>query len=242
MAWQVLIEQNILHFPVNVSALCISYNCILLSYDRAHDILVRYGLLDNCKNNDGFALRMRGRIFIFYNNKCSPGRIRFTVAHELGHVLLGHLNIYRNSPTIRNREPSPYDNPFEQQANVFASRLLAPACIIDKLNMHRPEQLMTFFGISHQSAEYRLLRMEIVQNRKKFGVNFRTHFLEKQVVNQLRPFVKWAKKLEDHQSFAQFQIVRDGRINHWRTCDRAGAPSRTFFTGFDQCRNYLFEF
>lgn len=211
LAWQVLLEQNILHLPVNMTSLCLNYGCVPLSYNRAQDIIKRYGFSKNCEDNDGFALRMKGRVFIFYNDACTRGRIRFTLAHELGHVLLGHLNGNRKV-TTRNREPSVKDSFIEQQANVFASRLLAPACVIDKLNLYRPDQLMSLFGISHQSAEYRLLRMEIVQNRKKFGADFATHRLEKGVLRQLRPFIRWAQSREEHQRFEHFHIVRQNRI------------------------------
>ena len=139
------------------------------------------------------------------------GRIRFTLAHELGHVLLGHLNGYRKV-TAKNIEPSKNDCTIEQMANVFASRLLAPACVIDALRLHRPDQLRSLFGISHLSSEYRLLRMEIVENRKKFGNPFEAHHLEKSVLRQFKPFIRWAKSRESHQRFEPFHIIRDGRI------------------------------
>jgi len=211
MAWQVLIEQKVLHLPVNMTSLCLNYCCTPISYTRAHDIIRRYGFEKNCVDNDGFALRMKERVFIFYNDKCNLGRIRFTLAHELGHVLLGHLNGNRKV-TARNREPSIHDCSLEQMANVFASRLLAPACIIDALGLYRPDQLMNLFGISHQSSEYRLLRMEIVENRKKFGNPFERHRLEKDVLRQFKPFIRWAKSREPHQRFEHFHIIRDGKI------------------------------
>ena len=211
MAWQILIEQKILYLPVNMSSLCLNYGCIPVSYKRAADIIKRYGFEKNCEGNDGFALRMKERIFIFYNDECPLGRIRFTIAHELGHYLLGHLNGNRKT-TTQNREPSLHDTALEQMANVFASRLLAPACIIDALKLHQPEQLMSLFGLSHQSSEYRLLRMEIVQNRKKFGNPFESHRLEKAVLRQFKPFIRWAKSRESHQRFEHFHIIRDGKI------------------------------
>lgn len=54
--------------------------------------------------------------------------------------------------------------------------------------------------------------MEIVQNRKKFGNPFETHRLEKGVLRQFRPFIRWAKGREEHQHFEHFHIVRDGKI------------------------------
>ena len=214
MAWQVLIEQKVLHLPVNMSQLCLNYESYPLTYDRASDILDRYGLLRNCKDNDGFALHMKERFFVFYNNKCTPGRIRFTLAHELGHILLGHLFYEENGLhyTLKNREPTPTDSPIEHQANIFASRLLAPACILDTLNIRYPDELMTLCGLSRQSAEFRLARMTVLRDRKKDGLRFHQHFLERQVLHQFRPFIRWARDREVHQSFQQFHIVRKDHV------------------------------
>ena len=151
IAWRVLIEQKIMHLPVNVSSLCLRYESYPLTYDRAEQILKRYGLARNCKGNDGFALRMKERIFIFYNNRCPAGRIRFTLAHELGHVLLGH---------VQERFPAARDEAAEQQANIFASRLLAPACVLRALEVETPEALMTLCGLSRKAAEVRLVHTE----------------------------------------------------------------------------------
>ena len=203
IAWRVLIEQKIMHLPVNVSSLCLRYESYPLTYDRAEQILKRYGLARNCKGNDGFALRMKERIFIFYNNRCPAGRIRFTLAHELGHVLLGH---------VQERFPAARDEAAEQQANIFASRLLAPACVLRALEVETPEALMTLCGLSRKAAEVRLERMRILRAREACGVRYRQHELERQVLRQFTPFIDWAREREPHQSFAQFQIVREGCV------------------------------
>ncbi len=50
--------------------------------------------------------------------------ICLSLAHELGHCLM------HNGNGLYNHEPSETDNPIEQEANVFASRILAPACVL----------------------------------------------------------------------------------------------------------------
>jgi Zn-dependent peptidase ImmA (M78 family) len=52
-------------------------------------------------------------------------RQRFTVAHELGHILLGHNN--RSRVIDYNSKDTN-----EQQANIFASELLAPLQMLKK--------------------------------------------------------------------------------------------------------------
>ena len=56
---------------------------------------------------------------IFYNKSSATVRQRFTVAHELGHILMEHLPYIGNSKQISNKSR-------EQEANAFASCLLIP--------------------------------------------------------------------------------------------------------------------
>lgn len=51
---------------------------------------------------------------------------RYSIAHEIGHILLGHNhteNITRNN---------------EDETERFAINLLAPACVLRGLNLHTP--------------------------------------------------------------------------------------------------------
>ena len=42
--------------------------------------------------DDGFTIKKRCKFFIFLNDKKPKNRIRFTIAHELGHIKNGHLD------------------------------------------------------------------------------------------------------------------------------------------------------
>lgn len=75
--------------------------------------------------DDGFCVQDK---IIGYNSLNSEHRNRFTVAHELGHILLGHnttdgqrfkINFYSKDPN-------------EVNANTFAAELLVPATMLKK--------------------------------------------------------------------------------------------------------------
>ena len=120
LAWQIILDEGICSLPVNVGKLC-----------RSLGISVRQYAGED--GSDGRSLIVDGRPLILVSQNKPVPRQRFTAAHELGHVLLGHVE---EGSRLVNREPSPGDNPLEREANVFASRLLAPG--LCALGLRRP--------------------------------------------------------------------------------------------------------
>lgn len=169
LAWRVLINERVTELPVMVSKLC-----------RNMGIQVRY--YSPTDENDGYSTIVGDRAWIFVSERSMPERQRFTCAHELGHILLGHVGRYK----LVNREPTRGDNPIEQAANVFASRLLAPACVLWALNVRTPEEIAALCQISHQAAAFRAERMAILYERGKFL----SSPLERQVHDQFREFIQ----------------------------------------------------
>jgi Zn-dependent peptidase ImmA (M78 family) len=174
LAWNVLIEEKIQQLPVSVGQIC-----------KNRGIQVRYYTPKD--ENDGFSTIIKGEPWIFVSDQVSPERQRFTAAHELGHILLGHVGQYE----LVNREPAKMDNPIEHAANVFASRLLAPACVLWALNAHTPEEIAKLCQISRQAAAYRAERMKILYDRNRFLYSP----LERKVYAQFQNFIE-AKRLE----------------------------------------------
>ena len=80
----------------------------------------------------------------------------------------------------------------ENEANSFALRLLAPACVLWGLDLHEPRQIATICDISLQTAEIRAKRMKILYKRNKFL----SSPLEKQVYENFKEFIK---KRNPHQ-------------------------------------------
>lgn len=173
LAWQVLINENVTDLPVKIGALCKNMG-IDLRYFTPTD------------GNDGKSTIVDGQAVILVSNRCSAGRQRFTAAHELGHILLGHVGAYQ----LVNREPSPRDNPIEQAANVFASRILAPACVLWALDARTPEQIAELCQISYQAASFRAERMALLYERNKFL----TSPLEQEVYRQFERFIRRKKR------------------------------------------------
>lgn len=172
LAWRILLQEGVTELPVKITALC-----------KQMGIQVSY--FDPVDDSDGYSTIFLGKPRVFVSRNCSPERQRFTIAHELGHILLGHVGEYE----LVNREPSPGDNPIEHEANVFASRLLAPACVLWALDAYTAEDIARICRISSQSAAFRAERMEKLKKRGKFL----TLPLERKLYEQFHNYIQRKK-------------------------------------------------
>lgn len=169
LAWKILLQENVTELPVKVGDLCRQMGIKIAYYDFPDD-------------DDGKSTIIDGQPWILIAKGKPVQRQRFTCAHELGHILLGHTGKYK----LVNREPSRGDNPIEQEANVFASRLLAPACVLWALKIRTAEEISVLCDISHQAAEFRAARMQELYQRNKFL----TLPLEQAVYEQFSNFIR----------------------------------------------------
>lgn len=98
-----------------------------------------------------------------YNSGEISYRSRFTMAHELGHVLLSHVN----ANTHRKRDkafPAYTYDPDEVAANSFAAELLMPEVMVRELFpvASSLRQLAEAFGVSTMAMSYRLRNLGLV--------------------------------------------------------------------------------
>lgn len=93
------------------------------------------------------------RYIILYNDKVDNyGRIRWTIAHELGHFILKHNELSARTIVARNSLSDEEYEIFEKEANCFARTLLAPPGVITSLGIEDPTMLSELCGISFEAA------------------------------------------------------------------------------------------
>lgn len=76
-------------------------------------------------------------------------------------------------------------NEAEQEANVFARDLLAPACVLHELHLSSAKEISRVCNISMQSATIRAERMKELEKRNAFYL----HPLEREVRKQFEKFI-----------------------------------------------------
>lgn len=126
-------------------------------------------------SESGFCLRQDGHNIIGVNSNHHQNRRRFTVAHEVGHLLLHQGRALTVDKVVRIRyrnEVSSMATDLEEiQANAFAAALLMPESHVrhevpQLLNAGNSEAsiveiLSSRYGVSTQAMSYRLLNLGI---------------------------------------------------------------------------------
>lgn len=92
------------------------------------------------------------RISVYKAACAKKPRALFTVAHELGHLALGHRRTFNTSRSTRIKV---YEDS-EWQANSFAGAFLMPLSLVKFHNVTNHHDMRTTFGVSTQAAKTRL--------------------------------------------------------------------------------------
>lgn len=143
------------NLPVNVDAIA-----------QRLGIEVRYENLESGLN--GYVNFVDGTPVIHVNADDARVRQRFTIAHEIGHFVLGHVR-ENGRPMLRDTraEYSMDSLPHERAANKFAASLLMPAeavrFVIGQGYGSTLSQLTNMFGVSREAMQFRARNLGIIQ-------------------------------------------------------------------------------
>ena len=185
-AREFIIKNSVSSLPVNLEKLCLNNNWVLISYIE----LKKYGNIDNnILNNDwGLTIITNDFYLILFDDKISEGAKRFTIAHEIGHIVLNHKDKVINEK-LR-----------ETQASMFAARLLMPMCVLYECKVKNPEEIQKMCLVSITSASYRFKRLQLLKQRNKFYSDKN----EVLVYRLFKPFIKKYNKKNKISVFKKF--------------------------------------
>ena len=157
---------------------------------------------------------------IYYNDvdksKMSSNRYRWNIAHELGHVALGHHKKYKESRIFRNEISNELYSKIEEEANMFAAYILVPHIVISCVTDKKHVDIKTLCKVSG-AASYR--RNEEIQ---AWG---RRNRAEPYDCELLGFFSRYVEK-NAYSKFAKEWL------NRHRTCQKCSALVEHRFTSF----------
>ncbi len=101
----------------------------------------------------------QGQYIVVYDDTLrNAGRIRWTIAHEIAHIVLGHLIDFEETMLSRGGLTSEEYKILEKEADIFAAELLAPVTVLKALNQtndFHPDFIMNICDLSFQAAKFR---------------------------------------------------------------------------------------
>ncbi len=173
-AWEFLIKNDIKTYPLDLRLIAANNDWNICSYSKYCQI-ARINMDTLIKlHNSGFTKIIDNSIYIFYNQN-NPRQVnRFTICHEIGHIVLKHL--YKGDK-------------LEKEANMFASRILMPMILIKELDITTPKELANLCDVSIEAATYRLKRFNEISGRERFYTNP----LEIKVYNLLKDYINFKR-------------------------------------------------
>ena len=169
-SWRCLIDCHISTLPVKPVRIARQYG--LICKDSAR-------LLQEIETGK-IVRRRSGEIQILLRPDLPAPEKRFTVMHELGHYLLGHLG---DEPLSRSY--STITQPEEYAAERFAVGVLMPACVLWGIQTFDAETIARLCNVSPEAAQRRSERLRLLRKRGKFL----TSPLEQQVFQQFKDFI-----------------------------------------------------
>lgn len=175
-AWQCLLDHKVCELPVSLKAIARGANIKLVNNSTVN-------LLS--PNERGYAERIKGVWYIVFNDDDPTPTVRFTVAHELGHIFLGHA-LQKGFSRTKRFIVKPQT---ESEADVFASRLLCPAVVLWGLGLHTADEIAAICNVSLSAARIRAERMKELYRRNMFL----TSPLERAVYENFKEYIDKAR-------------------------------------------------
>ncbi len=212
---QALLQSGTMSLPVNISALAshfgiklVDYNSFTQVYDMDKQELYRrvsYG---------GFSLMADGSCICVLNSSlCGQARRKWTAAHEIGHILCGHISGEINLPT----------NEQEQQADLFAAELLAPLTVLHFCGVSSAVEIERLCGLSKQAAEYRFQELSRLRRQQdalytsaiisdenaKADCLFLITEDQRELFRQYSPFIsRYIARRSSHDGYAEYLTIK----------------------------------
>jgi Zn-dependent peptidase ImmA (M78 family) len=105
---------------------------------------------DDLEGEEGYTLfnSAKNKYRIYIDNSFYHGRCNFTIAHEIGHIVLGHFNCNNFISSVMHSE-------LDKHANAFASALLMPEHILQKFEFLTEDYIARTFGVSKNALNIR---------------------------------------------------------------------------------------
>lgn len=138
-----LLENKINKLPITINLiedLLKSKGWSILKYDvnngKQIELLKQYNIFAIAKRTKAFTYKRKTEKIVFIRSGLSANEKRMLLAHELGHIALGHMS---DNNVLGYKPGGLIDEGQEDEANEFALEFLAPVCVLCKNHISTPQ-------------------------------------------------------------------------------------------------------
>ena len=177
-AWRCLCDYNIDRLPVDIVGIARQSGIRIVKNSVVKEL------------NEG----ERGKSFydgeswiIVYDDRATVESARVTIAHELGHIFLGHELQFVVGSHVRMFSDS-RDN--EKKADMFAERILCPSCVLWGLELRECEDVQKTCRVTKAIASKRSRRLKVLYERNLFL----TSELEQELYDNFKGYIESEKQ------------------------------------------------
>lgn len=160
-----LLHSNYPYLPVDIKKICKSFDFIRLipfSIHMKRRNLTYIEVCELCESEDACAdyYASTGKYIIYYNDVITwkyiaSNRYRWSIAHELGHILLNHHIDYKQSKIFRNNLSDLEYSRLETEADYFAQLILVPHAALLGFRIEGSRNIRIMCKISEPAAKRR---------------------------------------------------------------------------------------
>lgn len=129
----------------DINSFCKSKGWNLIPYNNTNTELMLI-------SKDGYTFYENNIFSIFYNKDKPKVRQRFTISHEIGHIILFH-HLYVPSKILTNNKNKGI---WEYQADTFAQNILFPIDWVENLKGQSVDNIAKYLGVSKEMVNVRL--------------------------------------------------------------------------------------
>lgn len=160
------------------------FSAYKFTYEMSDAVLMKFSSIESDNltaetilgTKDASLIENDGRYLLFYNEKMSRERIRFSVIHENGHYHLLHdMETVSAGRRNNNQSVESLYSKYEIEANFFAAQLLMPEQLLIELSRRGKRITKSFlqetFLVSEEAAMKRIDTLQKIYNWKTFRNN-----------------------------------------------------------------------
>ena len=177
-AWQCLLDFELNSLPIDVLHVAFSSGIRVIRNSLVHDLL---------PGENGKTYFDGERWTILYDDLNATELSRYTIAHELGHIFLGHELQHSKYAGTKEFKETPTS---EKHANAFAIRLLCPACVIWRMELHTADEIARCCRVEPELAAARAKRMKTLYTRGKFLTDPMEQELDKRFQGYIQSYIQ----------------------------------------------------